>query len=231
MDPVTHAITARMAASVNSGPMSRGTAVLAVIGGLAPDADAVFMPFGWDIYLRVHEAGTHSIAGAIVLAGALAIICRVFVARPFRALFIVALIAISSHLLLDVVSGAAVRLGWPLVEGRTALGLVAMADPWLAIPFAAALLVVLVSRFRIETVAPYVFVFAGILLAGKLVSRQVALAQYRTVADALKTTSYVQAQWGCRRSGGRCRGGGSTKKQRRGCEPGQSMRRPALPLE
>ena len=36
-----------------------------------------------------------------------------------------------SHLGLDLVSGARIRVGWPFVQQRVSLPLVAMADPWL----------------------------------------------------------------------------------------------------
>ena len=196
MDPVTHAVMARMAASVNPGPISRATAMVAVIGGLAPDVDAVFMPAGWDIYLRVHEVGTHSLAGAAMLAALLAAAGRAFTAVPFRGLFLVALAAVGSHLLLDVVSGASIRLAWPFAPWRSSAGLIAMADPWLAIPVASSLLLVLVTRLRIDAVAPYVFGFAVLLLAGKAFSRQAAVGHYQRVAGPSAAAQHVQAQWG-----------------------------------
>jgi membrane-bound metal-dependent hydrolase YbcI (DUF457 family) len=196
MDPVTHAVMARMAASVGTARISRATALLAVAGGLAPDADAVFMPAGWDIYLRVHEVGTHSLAGAFVLAAVLAGVWRACTAGSFRTFFLIALAAVASHLLLDVVSGASIRPAWPFAGWRTNLGLVAMADPWLAVPVASALVVVVVTRLRIETVAPYVFAFTVLLLAGKAVSRHTALAQYRRATDPAGFVHSAQAQWG-----------------------------------
>ena len=195
MDPVTHAAIARMAASVGRSDISRGTALLAIAGGLTPDLDAIFMPVGWDVYLRVHETGTHSLAGAVILATVLVAAWRPFTSVAVGRLFAVALTGVASHVALDVLSGASIRLASPLAAWRTNLGLIGMADPWLAGPVAIALLAVMATRLRIDTVAPYVLAFAAALMAGKAISRRSALAQYGAVADPAAVEHLAQAQW------------------------------------
>jgi membrane-bound metal-dependent hydrolase YbcI (DUF457 family) len=102
------------------------------VAALAPDIDAVLMPFGWDRYLRVHEIGTHSLAGSLVVAGVVALIARTLAPRrPGLDLLMTAWLVCLSHLALDLLSGARIQIGWPLVAGRVSLPLVAMADPWL----------------------------------------------------------------------------------------------------
>jgi membrane-bound metal-dependent hydrolase YbcI (DUF457 family) len=195
MDPVTHAIAARMAASIARSPLPRAAAVLSVAAGLAPDLDAIFMPAGWDVYLRVHEVGTHSAVGGVLLAAAMAAAWRPFTALAFRPLFVTAVIAVSTHILLDVISGATIRVGWPVLGGRTAIGLVAMADPWLAVPVVVALLIALVSKWRVDRVAPVTFMLLAAILGTKWISRQMALAEYQTVADRAAVSRDVHAQW------------------------------------
>jgi membrane-bound metal-dependent hydrolase YbcI (DUF457 family) len=195
MDPVTHAIAARMAASIGRSPLPRAAAVLSVAAGLAPDLDAIVMPAGWDLYLRVHEAGTHSAVGGALLAAAMAAAWRPFTTLAFRPLFVTAVIAISTHILLDVISGATVRVGWPILGGRTAIGLVAMADPWLAVPVVLGLLIALLSRRRLDQVAPVTFVLLAAILGTKVISRQMALAEYQTVADRAAVSRDIHAQW------------------------------------
>jgi len=69
VDPVSHVVMGRLVvASIDRGGRA-GTAAAAMVGALVPDVDLVLMPFGWDVYLRCHEVGTHSIAGACVLGG------------------------------------------------------------------------------------------------------------------------------------------------------------------
>ena len=103
-----------------------------MLGALAPDVDAAVMPFGWDRYLRVHEVGTHSLAGTLACACLTALVVRL--ARretPFARLLAAAWLGTISHVVLDLVSGARLRLGWPLADGHWTLPLVAMADPYL----------------------------------------------------------------------------------------------------
>lgn len=194
MDPVTHAVAARMAASIGRAPLPRAAALLSVAAGLAPDLDAIFMPVGWDVYLRVHEAGTHSIAGGAILAAVIASVWRPFSGLTYRPLFVTALIAVLTHVLLDVISGATVRIGWPIVYGRTTIGLFAMADPWLAVPVTLGLLTALVSRRRIDRMAPATGLLVAVILGAKLGSRHLALVEYRAVADTTASQE-VQAQW------------------------------------
>jgi hypothetical protein len=43
-----------------------------VLGPILPDADARLAPRGFDLYLRAHASGTHSLVGTIVEALVLA---------------------------------------------------------------------------------------------------------------------------------------------------------------
>lgn len=196
MDPVTHAVAARMAASIGRPPLSRGAAVLSVVSGLAPDLDAVMMPAGWDRYLRVHEAWTHSVPGGLLLAALLAAIAGRFTPQRFRPLFGIASIGVCIHILLDVISGATIKPAWPLTHVRTAWGLVAMADPLLAAPVAVALVVTLVSRRTVRQIAPVMFAAVAIVLAAKGLSRQFARTAFEPHADGSAVSRYVHAQWG-----------------------------------
>jgi membrane-bound metal-dependent hydrolase YbcI (DUF457 family) len=90
------------------------------------------MPFGWDIYLRAHEIGTHSIAGTLVCGLLTAAIVRTVARRSaYRELAAAASIGAMSHALLDLASSARLRPAWPVVDAIASLPLVAMADPWL----------------------------------------------------------------------------------------------------
>jgi membrane-bound metal-dependent hydrolase YbcI (DUF457 family) len=132
VDPVSHAAFGYTIARAVRPPMSR-LAAAACIGALAPDADALSMPFGWDVYLRIHEVGTHALLGVAPVAFLVAIAVRGHSTQPIRPLFHTSLVAVLSHLALDVVSGARIQIGWPLVSGRTRLPLVAMAEPWVIV--------------------------------------------------------------------------------------------------
>ncbi len=74
MDPVSHVIFGRtLVAALDTpgrGRFGRSVAGASMLGALSPDVDFLLMPQGWDIYLRAHEVGTHSLGGAILVGGA-----------------------------------------------------------------------------------------------------------------------------------------------------------------
>ena len=103
----------RWSAPIGRASVRRAGAA-AVLGSLSPDVDSVLMPVGWDIYLRVHEIGTHSILGAMMVGAAAAALVRLFARRArYRALAAAAVIGAFSHLLFDVLSGARLHLAGP----------------------------------------------------------------------------------------------------------------------
>jgi len=189
MDPLSHAVlgytvvtaarrTAPSVVRTGQSATDRGIAAASVLGALAPDVDALFMPFGWDIYLRVHEVGTHSVLGTLPLALVVALVIRMtsiasfFTASKNRvaassALVISAGLGALSHLALDVVSGARIKLAWPLVDTRTHVPLVAMADPWLVGLCAIGLLCLVLARGQRRTAAAIVLTAVSAFLAVK----------------------------------------------------------------
>ena len=132
MDAVSHALIGRfLARAAASAPPSRATSGAAILGALSPDVDLVLMPFGWDIYLRFHQIGTHSLAGALCTGLASAGLVRLIARRSRSGAVAAAAVAgAGSHLLADIASGAVLRPGWPLFDAPVSAPLVAMADPW-----------------------------------------------------------------------------------------------------
>ena len=77
MDPVSHVAFGRTLMALDSRrTLGPGAIAACVLGSLAPDLDAVFMPIGWDIYLRHHQGGTHSLIGSIACAALTAAVVR-----------------------------------------------------------------------------------------------------------------------------------------------------------
>jgi membrane-bound metal-dependent hydrolase YbcI (DUF457 family) len=202
VDPISHVVMGRVVvASLERGRRSGGApgvAAASVIGALAPDIDLVLMPFGWDVYLRYHELGTHSVLGACVLGGVVAAVVRRFIpAARWLTLAQAAGLAALSHLLLDVVSGARVALAWPVVDDRASLPLVAMAEPWLVSFFVLAAMAMWRVRAPRHRTAAAVLVLLGALLGVKGLL-------YARVADSVSADSRLhspsarmaQARWG-----------------------------------
>ncbi|HJT97328.1 MAG TPA: metal-dependent hydrolase [Rhodanobacteraceae bacterium] len=135
MDPLSHAAFGRVligaAGERETGRAVRGTIAAAMLGALSPDLDSMLMPFGWDRYLRGHEIGTHTILGTIVCALATAAVVRLFTRSRYAPLLLAGWLGASSHVLLDLLSSARLRPGWPIVDTVVSLPVVAMADPYL----------------------------------------------------------------------------------------------------
>ena len=84
-----------------------------------------------------------------------------------------------SHVALDLVSGARIAIGWPLVNRRVSLPLVAMADPWLIGICIAGLLALWAGpRRHMRTAARFVVVTMTLFLGFK--AAMLALAMRRT---------------------------------------------------
>ena len=138
MDPVSHVVfgycivrAGHIRAARGAERANRGVGLAITLGALSPDIDLIIMPTGWDRYLAVHEIGTHSIIGAVVCGVLAAGLARMIRRQSsYRALVVPAVAAAVSHVFADLLSGASIRIAWPLLDTRVAnVGVIAMADP------------------------------------------------------------------------------------------------------
>ena len=198
MDPISHAVLGQTLATAlgrQASPL-RTRVIAGVLGALAPDVDAVLMPFGWDLYLRAHEVGTHSLAGSLPIAGSAALIVRALARdSPASDLFAAAWLGCLSHIALDVLSGARIQIGWPLVSGRVSLPLVAMGEPWLLAIFVVGAVALAMSRRRPRGTAVAVVAGAAAFLGVKAVLLAQALPPDSTVDQGPVLTRVVEARW------------------------------------
>jgi membrane-bound metal-dependent hydrolase YbcI (DUF457 family) len=166
MDPVSHVAFGRTLVALDGRrALGPGAIAASVLGSLTPDLDAVLMPFGWDLYLRVHQGGTHSLIGSVACAALTAAVVRLPTEHGHYArLFLAAWAGAAGHLFLDVISGADVRFFWPF-GSAVALPLFAMADPWLAGVLVLGL-VTLALRRRSSARAAAAILIAVTLLSG-----------------------------------------------------------------
>jgi membrane-bound metal-dependent hydrolase YbcI (DUF457 family) len=189
MDPVSHAAFGRTLIGVLSSTRRpdalRGCVAAAVLGSLSPDLDAVLMPMGWDRYLRAHEVGTHTIAGTLACALVTAAAVHVF-ARPDRytPLVLSAWIGAASHLLLDLLSSARLRPGWPFDDTVVSVSLVAMADPWLlALCVAGPVALRVAGRPRERLACAAVLAVMAVFLLTKATLGIRAFSSYKSASD------------------------------------------------
>jgi membrane-bound metal-dependent hydrolase YbcI (DUF457 family) len=147
--------------------LGSGAIAACVLGSLTPDVDAVFMPIGWDIYLRRHQGGTHSLLGSIACAALAAAAVRLLSKRGHLGpLVLAAWIGAAGHLLLDVISGADIRFFWPWGP-PVAVPLFAMADPWLAGALVLGLVMLAAGHRNSARVAAAILVALTALAGGK----------------------------------------------------------------
>ena len=133
MDPFSHIALGRTLASLDTRRrLGAGTTTACVLGALCPDLDLARALQGWDVYLVHHQSGTHSLLGAVGCGVLTGTVVRAF-ARRGRWLPLVAAGAIGalSHVVLDLVAGADVKIFAPVWNHTFSLPRFAMADPWL----------------------------------------------------------------------------------------------------
>lgn len=200
MDPFSHVVLGRVLvrAQLRQGWMP-GLGWAAGLGALSPDVDAVVMAFGFDRYLVAHQAGTHSVTGAILCAGLAAGLVRRWTrGLPYWPLALAACVGALSHLAADLLAGGALKPAWPFNEGRLSDGgLVAMGDPWVIGVLALGILAQRALRTTRVPVAALVLAALAALLTGKLAMRERALASYTGVAGAEAGDRHImEAVWG-----------------------------------
>jgi membrane-bound metal-dependent hydrolase YbcI (DUF457 family) len=198
MDPVSHVIFGRTLIALDRrGRLGTGAVAAAMLGALSPDIDVVAVWRGWDVYLRVHEIGTHSILGSIVLGSAAGTLVFVLIrGARYTAMALAGSAGALSHVAFDIVSGASIRLGWPFLQRRVSLPLVAMADPWLILICAAGALGLWVLRRRAFVVATTVVVAIAAFLTVKGVLMAVAVPKWRVATGADTIVHHViEASW------------------------------------
>jgi len=205
MDPVSHVVMGRAviaAVERRAGERSLpGLSLAAIAGALVPDIDCVAMPMGWDVYLRIHQVGTHSIVGACALGGVVGLGIHAVVRGPSaRWLAGSAAAAALSHLLLDLISGATLAVGWPFTSRRNVLPLVTMAEPWLVAVFVLAGAAMWWQRRRLRHTACIALAAITLLLGVKAVlyvrAMQVVAADPRFDAAAPRAIEARSGSWG-----------------------------------
>jgi membrane-bound metal-dependent hydrolase YbcI (DUF457 family) len=196
MDPISHVAFGRTLAALDRrlvlGP---GAVAACVIGSLAPDVDAVLMPYGWDIYLRLHQGGTHSLIGSAASAAVTAAVVRLLWKRArYPALWLAALAGALGHLLLDVISGADIRFFWP-AGPSVALPLFAMADPWLGGVLVLGLVTLAFSRWHPLRAGIAILIAVGLLGGVKAILYSRTLAVHDS-SQGLVRFRRAEAEWG-----------------------------------
>jgi membrane-bound metal-dependent hydrolase YbcI (DUF457 family) len=196
MDPISHVAFGRTLAALDRRlALGSGAVAAFVIGSLAPDVDAVIMPYGWDSYLRLHQGGTHSLIGSAACAAVTAGVVRLLWTRArYPALWLAAWAGALGHLLLDVISGGDIRFLWP--EGPSfALPLFAMADPWLGGVLLLGLITIAFSRRHHFLAGLAILIAVGVLGGVKAILYNSTRAVHDS-SQGLVQFRRAEADWG-----------------------------------
>lgn len=196
MDAVSHAIAGRAVTALfgDGKRLGPGSGIAAIVGALAPDVDIALAPFGWDIYLRAHQVGSHSVIGALAIAGcAAALVHRMTPGSRYAPLVAAASAGAMSHLALDALSGARLGPAWPLLRTNLSLPLVAMADPWLLAMLVAGALLMWRRPLQCRSTARLLvgIVIGFLCVKGALLDRAIRSANLEPTSPRV-----VEARWG-----------------------------------
>jgi membrane-bound metal-dependent hydrolase YbcI (DUF457 family) len=180
VDPASHLLFGRaVALTVRRRPALAGVTAALVIGSILPDADAALAPRAFDLYVRAHASGTHSLLGTVVEALVLALVLRMRVAGSrIVPLLIASWVGAVGHVFWDLADGSDIRLFTPLSNMTVGWHLVAMGEPIVLVALALAVLVAWRWPPRARSAAAAALLLLGVVLAAKKTTQARALARY-----------------------------------------------------
>lgn len=133
MDPLTHTFTGLYLSRAGFNRLTPRAAVLLMLAANAPDIDVLTLAAGPAAALHWHRHFTHSFAFAPVLALAVVALVR-FAGRqplPWLRAWAAALVAVCSHILLDLTNVYGTRAAWPFSSAWLHWDLTNIFDVWI----------------------------------------------------------------------------------------------------
>lgn len=151
MDIVTHGLVGVLAAQAVCKPGQRRAAIgIGLVAGLLPDMDTLIRSAEDPLLvLSMHRHFTHSLVFAPMGAALATLLCWPWV-RKYKAMgriYLAALMAYTSHLLLDFCTSYGVHLLWPFHREAISANIIAVVDPIFTALLLTALILAL-SRHR-----------------------------------------------------------------------------------
>jgi len=133
MDPLTHTAIGLFLSRAGLNRLTPRAAPILMLAANAPDIDIVTAAGGSLSYLHFHRHLTHSLIAMPVMAILPVLLVRFAGRKPIRWLgaFAAALIAVASHLLLDLTNAYGIRLFLPFSAQWLRLDLTSVADLWI----------------------------------------------------------------------------------------------------
>lgn len=137
MDPFTHALTSVALDRAGLRRLSRSAMAILIVSGVAADLDLLTFLGGAGAYFHYHYALLHSILGSAILVFLIAAAFWKFDRRAklpplrFSRVFLLCLIGMGAHLLLDFLGAEGVQLLWPFRMRWFSADWLPEIDPWI----------------------------------------------------------------------------------------------------
>lgn len=131
MDPITHALVGIVASEATVGRrIGRAALWLGAVAGAAPDIDVLVDRLTGNPWMSLfyHRGPTHGLPVVPLVAGVVAGGFWLFRRRQFAPMFLLALIAVMLHSLLDVVTSYGTQVLWPISTRRFAYDYLPIVD-------------------------------------------------------------------------------------------------------
>lgn len=131
MDPLTHVAAGVLCSQLVTSPSRWWAALAGALFALLPDIDYFYIFWDRLAFIRYHRGITHSLVALPLLALAGALLGRVIGGpRWFKPLFLLGLVVLASHLLLDLATSYGTQILSPLSRRRFSLDWVFIIDPY-----------------------------------------------------------------------------------------------------
>jgi inner membrane protein len=133
MDNLTHTLTGILLARAGLSRLTPRAAWICALAANVPDIDIVALTRGVETYFSHHRGITHAIVAAPVMA-MLPVLVVAAVTRhrlPWLGAWVASLIAVASHLLLDLTNAYGIRLWLPWSDAWPALDATSVIDIWI----------------------------------------------------------------------------------------------------
>jgi inner membrane protein len=138
MDPLTHVAAGVVCSQLMTSPSRWWAALAGALFAVLPDIDYFYIFWDRLAFIRYHRGFTHSLVALPLLALAGALIGRVLGGpRWFRPLFLLGLLVLASHLLLDLATSYGTQILSPFSRRRFSLDWVFIIDPYVTALLAA----------------------------------------------------------------------------------------------
>ena len=148
MDNLTHTLVGLMLSRAGLTRFHLRASAILIVAANIPDVDAVSLVGGAGNYFHYHRGITHALAFAPVMALLPLLAVRIATRKPIAWLsgYLLAILGVASHLMLDFTNLYGIRLYLPFSDAWPRLDITSVVDPWIWTVLLLAVLGPLISK-------------------------------------------------------------------------------------